>query len=389
MVVAAPQIVGLILGANRLEQSDMATIMLRWFAPIILLSAWTVLGSAALNALGRSREAALGQLVVPVVSIAALVFASPGNAAAMVIAGMLFGSILNIAWVLLCLRACGIQLVPAIPALPVLRLIMPSYRRLVGAALLTAVLIPMNYGFAASVASGGVSEWALANKTIVLFSGLVNVSASSVLLPYFLYLLSQGMKNAMQDDVYFLLVVGGWISGLLAVGAVLFVEPLIGVALSGSLSKEQAVELAKIVKVGVLQLPLVFAGGLAAKVAIASGVSSRVMYAVMFGFTCNLAVDMFFVSSLGLMGLTIGALGATAGSMVILFVAVHRRIGLSILKLLSLLVSWLVWISVCVAVDSHTTAAIVCAALAILGMAWAQFSICWDNQERAINEAIV
>lgn len=389
VVVAAPQIVWLVLGANGSEQADMATAILRWFAPIILLSAWTVVGNAALNALGRSREAALGQLVVPVVTIAALIFASSGNAAVMAIAGMLFGTILNIAWVLLCLRACGIQLVPTIPALPVLRSVTLSYRRLVGAAVLTAVLIPMNYTFAASVASGAVSAWALASKIVALLSGLASVGASAVVLPHLAHLLSHGAKKGMRDDAYFLLVMGGWIGGSLAVGAVLFAEPLVGAALSGSLSQAQVTNLANIVKIGVLQLPLAISGALMVKMAIVSGASSRVLFAATLGFLCNLLVNMLLVARLGVMGVAIGTLTATAVSTLSLAVAAHRQVGLSTRELLTLFVSWLVWASVCVAVDSHSTAAIVYAALAILGMAWAQLTICRDGQELAINEAVV
>jgi len=367
--------------------------MLRWFSPIILLSAWTVVGNAALNALGRSRDAALGQLVVPVITIAALASVSPGNAAASAIGGMLLGTLLNLLWVLLCLRSSGIYLVPAlVPAItasPLLRPVTSSYRRLVVAALLTAVLIPMNYSFAASVASGAVSAWALASKIVVLFSGLASVGASAVVLPYLAHLLSHEAKEGMRDDAYFLLMAGGWIGGLLAVGAVLFAEPLVGAALSGSLSQAQVIELANIVKVGVLQLPVAIAGALVAKMAIVSGVPSRVLFAAILGCLCNLLVNMALVTRFGVMGVAIGALSAAVLSTFSLAVAAHRQVGLSTRELLTLLVSWLVWAGVCIAVNSHSPAAIVCAALAIVGMAWAQFSAGRECQKLTINEAIV
>lgn len=384
---AAPQIISLVLGGGGSDKA--AAAMLRWFAPIILLSAWTVVGNAALNALGRSRAAALGQLVVPIVTIIALVVVSPGDAAAAAIGGMLLGTTLNLVWVVCCLRACGIRLAPALPASSVVRDVTLSYRRLAGAALLTAVLIPMNYAFAASVASGAVAAWALASKIVVLFSGLASVGASSVVLPYLAHLLSQGVKKGMRDDAYFLLVAGGWIGGLLAVGAVLFAEPLVGAALSGSLSQVQVVELANIVKVGVLQLPVAIAGALITKMAIVSGVSSRVLVAALAGFICNLAVDVVLVAHVGVLGVAIGALSAMVVTTVSLAVGANRRIGLSFRELLILFASWLVWAGVCVAIDSHNTMAIECAALAMLAMAWAQFTLCRDSRALSIHEAIV
>lgn len=389
VAIAAPQIISLVLGDCGPDKAGMAVTMLRWFAPIILLSAWTVVGNAALNALGQSRAAALGQLVVPIVTIVALVAVSPGNAAVAAIGGMLLGTALNLVWVVFCLRSCGIRLVPALPASLVVRAVTPSYRRLVGAALLTAVLIPVNYAFAASVASGAVSAWALASKMVALFSGLASVGASAVVLPYLAQLFSQGVKKGMQDDAYFLLVAGGWIGGLLAVGAVLFAEPLVGAALAGSLSQAQVVELANIVKVGVLQLPVAIAGALVAKMAIVSGVSSRVLFAAMLGFICNLLVNMVLVTRVGVMGVAIGALSATVVMTLSLAVAANRQIGLSVRELLILFASWLVWAGVCVAIDSHSTAAMECTALAVLGMVWVQFTLRRAGRELSIHEAIV
>jgi uncharacterized membrane protein YoaK (UPF0700 family) len=72
-----------------------------------------------------------------------------------------------------------------------------------------------------------------------------------------------------------------------------------------------------------------------------------------------------------------------------LAVGANRRIGLSFQKLLILFASWLVWAGVCVAIDSHNTMAIECAALAMLAMAWAQFTLCRDSRALSIHETIV
>ena len=100
-------------------------------------------------------------------------------------------------------------------------------------------------------------------------------------------------------------------------------------------------------------------------------------------------VNVLLVTRLGVMGVAIGALSATMISTLSLIVAVRRQVGLSARELLTLFVSWLVWAGVCVAVDSQSAAAIACASFAILGMAWAQFTIVQDSQELSVNEATV
>ncbi len=389
VAIAAPQIVSVVLGNGGSDKAGQAATMLRWFAPIILLSAWTVVGNAALNALGRSRLAVLGHLVVPIVTIVALVAASPSNASVAAIGGMLLGTAFNLVWVVFCLRSCGIRLVPAFPAALVVRAVTPSYWRLIGVALLTAALVPMNYAFAASVVSGAVSAWALASKIVVLFSGLASVGASFVVLPYLAHQMSHGAKKEMQDDAYFLLLVGGWIGGLLTVGTMLFAEPLVGAALSGSLSQAQVVELTNIVKVYVLQLPVAVTGVLITKMAIVSGISSRVLVAALLGFACNLAVNVAFVTPMGVLGVAIGALCASVVTTLSLAVAANRRIGLSFRQLLIVFASWLVWGGVCVAIDSHDMTAMECAALTVFAMVWVQFTHCLAGRKLLICEAKV
>lgn len=382
----APQAVFLVLGDSTTQKAVAATTMLRWFAPIILSSAWTVIGNAALNALGRSRDAALGQLVVPVATILALIFVDDKNAPVAAILGMLLGTFLNAVLVLLHLCRHQIRLLPALNQVSVISPLTQAYRRLMLAALLTSVLVPLNYAFAASVASGAVSAWALASKIVVLFTGLASVGASAVVLPHLAHLLLQSQKSGMQDDALFLLAAGSWIGGLLAAGTMLFAEPLVGAALSGSVSLEQVQELANIVKVGVLQLPVAIAAALVAKMAIVSGASSRVLWAAVLGLLCNLLVNVLLVPRFGVLGVAIGSLSGTVVSTLGLVVAARKKIGLEFRELLTLFVSWLAWWGVCLAVVSGGLVAMICAGFAILGMALAQFGILRDDRRLLINE---
>lgn len=371
VVLAAPYMVGVVLGETDSETAVSAVGMLRWFAPVILLSAWTVIGNAALNALRRSRDAALGQAVVPVVTISALLMSPPATAPFAAIVGMLAGTLLNVGWVCHRLLPYGIRLLPELPVASLLGPATAAYRRLFLAASLTAALVPLNYAFAASVASGGLSAWALANKIVVLFTGLASVGASAVVLPYLARMLAQGV--GVRDDAHFLLVAGSWMGGLLAVGALLFADPLVAAALSDALTASQLSSLSGIVKIGVLQLPIGIAGALVAKMAIVSGASSRVLYAAMLGFAANLLANLFLVPHIGVLGVAIGALVAMALSTLALVLAARSRIGLTTREIVTLLVGWLVWAGAGAAAGSQSSAAIACAVLAVCALAWAQF----------------
>lgn len=371
VVLAAPYVVGVVLGETDSATALSATRMLRWFAPIVLLSTWTVIGNAALNALRLSRDAALGQLVVPVVTIVALV-ASPSDVAPFAaIAGMLAGTLLNAAWVFWRLLPNGILLLPDFPDMELIRPATSAYRRLFVAALLTAALVPLNYSFAASVVSGGLSAWAISNKIVILFTGLATVGASAIVLPYLARLLVQGA--GLRDDAHFLLVAGSWIGGVLVVGALLFSDPLVATLFSGSLTDGQLSELSSIVKIGVLQLPMAITGAIVAKMAIVSGASSGVLLSAILGFSCNLLLNLVLVPHFGVLGVAIGALAATAVTTLSLVLIAHRKIGLMVREVVTLFVSWLVWSGAGIAAGTQSSAAVFTSVLAISGLAWAQF----------------
>lgn len=183
VLASAPWIVSLVLSSATEETQDLTVTLARWFAPIITLSAWTVVGNAALNSLRKPRASMLGQFVVPVVTLAALVLAPSGQIMAACIGGMLFGTLMNALFVFWQLRASGLLLVPGSSLFAATQGVRRIYWPLVAAAILPAALIPMNYAFATSVSTGMGATWAFASKIVVLFSGLASVGATAVVLP--------------------------------------------------------------------------------------------------------------------------------------------------------------------------------------------------------------
>lgn len=381
MLFFAPWLVGMVLGSSDSEKLSSSVSMLRWFSPILLLSAWTVVGNATLNALGRQRDAALGQLFVPAITIGLLVFMPSSEAVIAAIAGMLSGTLLNGLWVMFRLKRQDMSFIPALPKMIVLKPVIDQYLRLLLAAMLPAVLVPLNYAFAASVTAGAVSAWAFASKIIVLFSGLASVAATAVVLPYLSRLLADNQHHCLRHDTNLLLALGGWVGGLLSVGGFLFAEPLVGAALSGNIIDNQLVELANIVKVGIVQLPMVISWALIAKMAIVSGNSSRVMYAALLGFAANLLVNLWLVPQLGVLGVAVGAMAATFVSTLLLLLTTYQRAGLVLRDMFTVLGGWGAWAGVCVALASRSNAALVISIIAVAGLAVAQYLLlnAWED----------
>ncbi len=369
-MIGAPQVLKIFfseLGSVGLRE---AGTVLWWFSPIIVMSAWTIVGNATLNALGGSKEAAWGQLAVPAIVLIALMSSTPEAAAWNCIVGMLLGTGVNIILVIYFLHRKGIRFLPERPSWHKLSPVLSIYWPLVFSALLTAALVPLNYAFASGVTQGAISAWAMASKIVVLFTGLMSVGASAVILPHLTHIASRSTIGDMRSDSFFLMIVGCWLGGMIAIVALLFAEPMVALTIGGNLTDDQVAELSTVIKVGVMQLPIILAGGIIAKMALVSDYASRIFLAAALAFASNLVTNILLVNNLGVLGVAVGALVATVISTTALTLLVHRKINLSLQELICLAGSWFIWGGVGVAVQSGIAAAMVCAALCLVGMAW-------------------
>jgi peptidoglycan biosynthesis protein MviN/MurJ (putative lipid II flippase) len=292
-VFAAPQAIRMLTGSKSEEIVSKGTLYLRLFAPIIFLSVWTVLGNSVLNSLRKSAQAAGAQLTVPVSALSAIVFAKPEHALLAGIYGMLVGTVLNAVIVLLLCRRLGIRLFPswvrgAFPG-DSLR----SYWWLAFAAIFTALLVPLNYYFASTVGEGFVSAWAFASKIIMLFNGLFAFGVTAVVLPHLARKFDRQQNAAGRNHLYILLVSGTWVGGFIALALSIFAEPLVYALLStgDKITEEQIVTLARVLRLGALQVPVAITGAIALKSAAVSGAAVRVVLASFCGLVVNLLLN--------------------------------------------------------------------------------------------------
>ncbi len=367
VLVSAPWIVSLVLSSATEETQDLAVTLARWFAPIITLSSWTVVGNAALNSLRKPRVSALGQFVVPVVTLAALVVAPSGQIMAACIGGMLFGALMNALFVFWQLRASGLLLLPGRSLFAETQGVRRIYWPLVAAAILPAALIPMNYAFATSVSTGMGATWAFSSKIVVLFSGLAGVGATAVVLPRMANLISSAGGGHVRSDANLLIALGVWLGGVLMLGGFLFAEPLVAILLGKGLSITEVKDLALIAKIGLMQIPVVIVGVLANKLAVAAGRSDRVMYSSVLAFAVNFLINVLLVPKIGVLGVAIGALLGGAVSLTVVLAGVHRHIGLSLPEIFIAAASWLSWVAVCFGLLSGSEAVLI-SGVVLLGL---------------------
>ncbi len=375
VLVSASWLVTLIFHGASEESLTIAAKMLRSFAPIILLSAWTVIGNAALNSLGKPQITSMAQLVVPVVTLLALMLSPSGRIIDASIAGMLIGTLINAVILFWRLRANGLTLLPTSAGFTATVEIRHLYWPLVAAAILPAALIPMNYAFASTVTAGMVAAWAFASKIVILFSGLASVGATTLVLPQIAHRLMLTCGREVGQDANRLIAIGVWLGGVLMLGGFVFAKPLVAILFGKYLSASQIGDLAGIVKIGLMQIPIVIVGALASKLAIAVGYTSRVMFASIVAFIGNLAVNLLLVSHIGVMGVAIGALTGGVLYVMMLLTGIYRQIGFVPKEIMVAIASWFAWVALCVGLLSTSLAALVAAVIGLVIMARLQWLI--------------
>ena len=152
-------------------------------------------------------------------------------------------------------------------------------------------------------------------------------------------------------------------------GGFVFAEPLVASLLGKHLSASQIGDLAGIVRIGLMQIPL------ASKLAIALGHTSRVMFASMIAFAGNLTINLVMVPLIGVMGVAIGALIGGVLSVVMLLTGMYREVGVAPREIMVAIACWLAWVAVCVGLLSTSIAALVSAVIALGAMARLQWTI--------------
>ena len=373
----AGQLVNLVLKDLGTAELTEAAGMLRLFAPIVLLSAWTVVGNAVLNALHRSREGAMAQMVVPAVTLMAIVLLPRESGIHAAIGGMLLGTFINVILVVLCAQRAGILLWPSKPeSLSTLGSVVKNYRLLAMAAVFTAALNPMNFMFAGTVGVGTVSAWALSSKIVLLFNGLASIGISAVLLPHFARLITLRGIADLRHHVYFLLIAGSWIGGATALAIFEFADPLANVLFSGNQTSRNRIEdIANVIRTGALQIPILIAAAVIAKMAAVSGTSSKALIAAMLGLAINLFFNLMFVPRLGVLGIALGALMGTAISTAYLAIATREICGFTMKEVFILIISWIGWASACVALIFKSEVIMACAIFGLAILGWTQWKI--------------
>ncbi len=302
-----------------------ASWMLRAFSLIFFFSGVAVIGTVILNAINRSKTAALAQLTVPVTAIISILSTDSSHAISGTIFGMIIGQILNITWISWELSKIGISLRPAwIRCSPELLGTRDNFASLSLVALFTALSIPISYGFAGTLDHGSVSVWAMGNKVTLLFVNMGTVMITAVFLPYLARMLSRHNPGARSGDIYFMLMSGSALAVGICAGIFIFSEPIVGSMFNGeTVADHQMGALVWVLRVGGLQVPLLLISTICFKLTAMSKATARPVFVAFIGITITVCLNLFLVGRIGVLGVAVANVAGPACSASLALLTVH------------------------------------------------------------------
>lgn len=310
---------------------------------LFIFSGIIVAGNSLVNALGRPVLAAIAQLSVSVIVVAAILLADDSQLIKSAMVGMAVGQLVNLAILFLIVNRCGFTLVPS--SMSVLwreKEMIANCKWLVFCSLVTSLIIPINYWFAGQIGVGSVSTWAIGSKLVQMSSLLGAALMTAIFVPYMTKLVSAGAKSRIRGNLFVSLVVGGWGSAVVIAIVFIFAEPLVFAAVSSVEEEGVAIQLVGILKLGALQLPYVISTILLVKLCAVSAVSRKALLAASIGLVANVILNFIWVPSWGVLGLAAAWTASSILSTVIIMALTRKQSHLSFAELLCISATWLV-----------------------------------------------
>ena len=344
----------LILSSHDARKIANGAMLVRLFTPIVLLSAWTIIGNAVLNSLHRFRDTSLASLSAPICAVAAILIAPAEQLTVYAVIGMVVGTLVNAIIVAILCQGEGIDLNPsAVGSSQSVKSVLKTYRWLVFAAFFAAVASPVNYIFAGTVGDGAVAGWAFSSKMVLIFNGLIVACITTVLLPHMARIINHCSVVQIGSYFVFILLSSTWIGGIIVLAVVEFAEPIVAMLFNGSHVTEQQIQtLSQVLRIGVVQLPVLIVGTIMIKASALTKFSSQTVLASALSLVISVALSWILVPKIGILGIAYASLGASLIGTLYLVLVMLKKCAMNVFMPWILVMTWSTWVLISFALSS-------------------------------------
>lgn len=280
LALLVPTLLPLLAGSFAPEKLELTRQLSYLLLPSLLLAGTTTTWTAVLHAHGRFAGPSAAALMVPVVTIAALLALGRGWGIHAVAAGTLGGYLAEAVWVGVAVRREGLSLLPRPGKLtPAVRRVIREFAPALAGMLFTAVNPVIDQVMAARLGAGSVASLGYGNKLVAFAMGIGSVSVGSAILPVFSNLAAardwDGLHRMLRTYAPLLFGLGAAV----ALGAAVFSAPLVRLLFErGAFTSADTAQVAAIQALYVAQIPFRMASLIFVRFIISAAANRVLMY---------------------------------------------------------------------------------------------------------------
>ena len=341
---------------------------------IFVLSALVVIGNSVLNAKNIYNMPAFYQAFVPICAILALYIYEGRFGIESVIVGMLVGQLINLIFVYILLFYRGFKLHLHLSDLFNNKLywgLLHNYLVLILAALFMSFTVVIDSLMATMLGVGNVGIYSLGSKVSIFVTGIVAAAITSVILPRFSLLLSQGNYERCNTDLSFFILIGNIFAVPAGIILFTFSDDIVQMIFRGDLmTRASANEVARVSIFGVIQLPFFVCHALLIRFSNAHQKQRVVVYAATFGLVLNVILNFILMQQIGVAGL---ALATTLSFLIISFFILLLAVKMGYLgaiDLLLVLFLWGLYLAAILSLNFHSYVGAMVSVIAMIILIW-------------------
>lgn len=362
LAIIAPSFMPLLQFKSSGSYGQQLTLLLYLALPILLLSGVIVLGNAVLNAHGKVVLTSAAQLVVPVVTILALLVFGKAFGVGSVIAGMIVGQLINLAIVQICLKGFDVSLLPRVRAVARegVQTLWSQYLPQAVSALFVGLAAPVATLFAMTLPDGSVSALNLGNKVVLFLTGLVGAGISSVMLPYFSTLVAKNHLVSARRELSFFLLVSTMVSIPMSSALFFWAEPIVRLLFErGGFDDQATASVMRVMQFAVVQLPFFVSNTLLLKFATATKHVLAISLTAVVGLLVNVIASWVLMKHMGVAGIAFAASIAMLLSTLLMVLVLVRHGHITLVDAVMIMLNWLLFLTLLTALYFQSLPSIV------------------------------
>ncbi len=351
--------------------------------PILLFSAWVIIGNSFLNAFGEYALPSLAQLTVPLCAILALLLGGHVFGIASVVAGIGIGQLFNLAILMITCRRKGLRLWPSWQTSGITEayLAVKRFWPLAVAAACMGLTLPFANALATSLPEGSIGALNLGTKVVIFATGLLGTGIATVMLPYFSFFMVRNHWIEARNELAFFLLSANLLAAPASILIYWSAPWLVDILFQGGAFKLGDAEVLKnVIQYGVIQLPFFVANMLLGKFATAAGQNRAILISAAAGLTVSVIMSWVLMRYFGVGGIALALTGGVLCSAASLLVMIHRVGHVDWFTIVFLFVGWLLYLTFLLCIHYGSYPGAVAAVLAYLAMLPGHFLVLFPDR---------